>query len=615
MRQLFFFIALVLTQSLLFSQRSLTLVPCMEPFYHGVASGDPLSDRVIIWTRVTPDSSYSGPIVVTWKMATDTGMTQVVNQGSLLTDPSKDYTVKVDVTGLNPASYYYYEFNALGSNSVRGRTKTASSVNADSLRFAVVSCANFEAGFFNTYKVINERNDVDAVLALGDYIYEYETGGYSPNGTAGREWLPANEIVSLSDYRARYSSYHLDTDLMRCHQQYPFILIWDDHESANDSYKNGAENHQSNEGLWSLRKAAAQQAFFEWLPIRESGIPTDPYRIFREIRYGNLLELIMLDTRLHGRDVQAGTSGSTVTDPNRQMLGTDQFSWLSNRLSSSTSQWKILGQQVMMAPLRVFGVAVNGDQWDGYPAERDRVINHIMQNNISDVVVLTGDIHSSWANDVPTSTYNGSNGAGSACVEFVTPSVTSPGLDLGVASSLIQLNNSHMKYIDLSLHGFILLDVNLQRVQADWYYVNTIDQSSSAFTYGTSFKVNHLERFVRTSPAAAVPRAGMTNVVQAPECPRSESVSTAVDEEQKPVILGLYPNPVVEELTLQFFLPVSGKVKFSIFTIDGKQVSAEEIDVNQGVWTWKSNLSHLPSGVYLLQIETPFGNVQRKFVR
>jgi alkaline phosphatase D len=486
--------------------RQVALEPCLQPFYHGVASGDPMSDRVIIWTRVTPDTTHNGgPILVSWKMSTDTSMQNIVASGSTLTDASKDYTVKVDVAGLQPSKFYFYEFIALGKNSVVGRTRTAPSGDADSVRFAVVSCANYEAGFFNVYKVIKNRNDIDAVICLGDYIYEYETGGYAPNANANRTWEPANEILTLTDYRTRYSTYHLDEDLRKLHQQFPFIVVWDDHESANDSWKDGAQNHQPNEGSWAIRKSNAKQAFFEWLPIRQTGPQNDPYQIFRNIQYGDLLELIMLDTRLHGRDQQAGTTGSIVNDPNRQLLGTDQFTWLGNRLSNTNARWKILAQQVMMAPLQVGGTAFNGDQWDGYPAERTRVYNHIIQNNINNVVVITGDIHSSWANDLPLPSYNSSTGAGSVGVEFVTPSVTSPGLNIPGGASVIQLANSHVKFCNLNQKGFILLDVNKNRTQADWFFVSTIDQPSSAFTHARSHYVNNNERFLRNTSSVSLP--------------------------------------------------------------------------------------------------------------
>lgn len=618
MRTLFAIVFLLL-QHISWSQlsnRSVTVNPCMKPFYHGVASGDPLTDRVILWTRVTPDSSYTGPVAVSWRVATDTTMSNIVLNGSLMTDATVDYTVKVDAVGLNPDTWYYYEFSALGFNSVRGRTRTTPAGVTDSLRFAITSCANYEAGFFNVYRVIKERNDIDAVLALGDYIYEYESGGYAPNATANRQWTPVNEITQLTDYRTRYSHYHLDEDLIRLHQQYPFVIIWDDHESANDSWMNGAENHQPNEGSWAQRKAWSKQAFFEWLPVRVTGT-NDPYQIYRTIRFGNLVDLIMLDTRLHGREEQNGTTGSTVTDPNRQLLGTDQFSWLGNRLDSSSCQWKILGQQVMIAPLEIFGVAVNGDQWDGYPAERNRVMDHILNYNVKDVVAITGDIHSSWANDIPTSSYNSSNGAGSAFVEFVTPGVTSPGINLPLGAPAIQAANGHIKYADLSQHGFIIMDVNQQRIQADWYYVSTIDQSSSSYSYGASYYVNHLERFLHSASAIALPRAGLTDNIQAPECPRAVSVfPTGISvSEKSPLVLGLYPNPVSDILSVHFYLPQEENCSIKVYALDGQLVYSENLgQIMKGDNLHTIALPALQQGVYFLSFESQSGTVRLKFV-
>lgn len=597
--------------------RQVALEPCLAPFYHGVASGDPMSDRVIIWTRVTPDSTHTGgPIVVSWRIATDTSMQNIVASGSLLTDATKDYTVKVDVTGLQPAKFYFYEFTALGKNSVVGRTRTAPSGDADSCRFAVVSCANYEAGFFNVYKVIKNRNDIDAVIHLGDYIYEYETGGYAPNATANRTWEPANEIITLTDYRTRYSTYHLDEDLRKLHQQFPFIIVWDDHESANDSWKDGAQNHQSNEGSWSVRKSNSKQAFFEWLPVRQTGPQNDPYQIFRNIQYGDLLELIMLDTRLHGRDEQAGTTGSTVTNPNRQLLGTDQFTWLGNRLSNSSARWKIIAQQVMMAPLQLAGVAVNGDQWDGYPAERTRVYNHIIQNNINNVVVITGDIHSSWANDLPTSSYNSSTGAGSVGVEFVTPSVTSPGLNIPGGSSAVQLANSHIKFCNLNQKGFILLDVNKNRTQADWFFVNTIDQPSGSYTHAQSHYVNNNERFIRNTSTVSFPKAEL-NFMQTNDCPRIVSPApTAIKHLNKPVILGLYPNPVNDYMVLQYFNYNLSFIDIKVFDLSGKMI-AHYNDGNrpEGLFNITIPTFNLSSGTYIVRIETDNGNTFAKFVK
>lgn len=529
-----------------------TLEPCLAPFYHGVASGDPMADKVIIWTRVTPDTISFDPILVSWQMATDTGMTNVVKYGSLITNNLVDYTVKVDVTGLNANTWYYYEFTVNGKKSPRGRTRTTPTTNIDSLRFAVVSCANYEAGFFNAYKVLLNRADFDAVICLGDYIYEYETGGYAPNPTANRQWFPNNEILSLSDYRQRYSTYHLDEDLRKLHQQFPFITIWDDHETANDAWMNGAENHTpSSEGPFAVRKANAKQAYFEWLPIRPQPGAVDPYQIFRTLRYGNLVDFIMLDTRLHAREEQNGTTSAIATSSTRQLLGTDQFTWLGNKLDSSTTKWKILTQQVMFAPLKVFGTAVNGDQWDGYPAERNRVMNYILTKNIPNVVVITGDIHSSWANDIPSPSYNPSTGGGSVGVEFVGPSVTSPGISLPLGAAAIMAANSHIKYADLSQHGFLIVDINNTRTQCDWFYTGTVDISSSSYNHGKSMYVNHLERFLRNTTSISLPRPSVYGIL-APICARIINISSTVAEIETIKILNVFPNPAQKQLVVSF---------------------------------------------------------------
>lgn len=599
-------------------QRSVRLQECLKPFYHGVASGDPLPNNVIIWTRVTPDSTQiDQSIVVTWRVATDTSMTSIVQSGVVLTDSSMDFTVKVDVAGLNPNTFYFYEFQTDTYLSPIGRTKTTPvGAAVDSLRFALVSCANFEAGYFNVYNSLLQRSDFDAVLALGDYIYEYNTGGYAPNPITNRQWSPANEIVSLADYRMRYSTYKLDEDLQHLHQQFPFIIIYDDHEFANDAWMNGAQNHQPTEGLWSSRKAMAQKAFFEWLPIRQTSA-SNPYQIYRSIKYGDLLELIMLDTRIQGRDLQAGTSGATITSTSRQLLGTTQYAWLTNRLDSCTAKWKVLGQQVMMAPLKVFGVAFNGDQWDGYPAERDRVYNHILTNNISNMVVITGDIHSSWANDLPTATYNGSTGGGSAGVEFVTPSVTSPGISIPLGAAAIQAANSHIKYCDLSSHGYVIMDINKNRTQADWFNMATVDNQSGSFSYATSFYVNDLQRHLIPGIAAAVPRSSIF-YTKAPFCPRVLS-STGVTENNtdlKPVILSVYPNPSTDYITIQMNQPVAGKLLFEVYDMSGKLVSSQQVaDAGVGVSKQIVDTQNLTVGTYILNINAGGYKQTIKFVK
>lgn len=572
----------------------------LKPFYHGVASGDPTDNAVIIWTRVTPDSINNNPVNVTWRMATDTGMTNVVASGNTTTDVLKDFTVKVDVIGLNPFTCYYYDFNALGYNSIRGRTKTAPQGNIDSLRFAVVSCSNYEHGYFNVYRKITERNDIEAVIHLGDYIYEYETGGYTAN-VSGRDNVPTNEIITLSDYRLRYSHYRLDEDLMRLHQQQPFITIWDDHESANDSYTDGAENHDTiTEGSWDSRKSNAKKAYFEWMPMREKGAQDSS--IYRKFSYGNLFNLYMLDTRLEGRNEQVGATSSSITDTSRTLLGQAQYNWLVNELKNSSAQWNIIGQQVMMAPLKMAGFTLNPDQWDGYVAERDKLLNQILTNNVTNVVVLTGDIHSSWANDIPLNNYNSSTGANSAGVEFVVTSVTSPGFPISFGTNVIQASNPHMKWIDLTQHGYLILDVNKQRTQGDWYFVDDVTNISNNESLGNAFYVNNNERFLRQ--ASLPSQANGLSCVMAPLNSLLNSVGIEQTDEEL-TLFGVYPNPTSDKIIIQFGVPQKKeKVVVRIIDIFGKEVFNQfSNQFYVGVNYIQIDLTPLESGSYIVVIQ------------
>ncbi|MGB0974107.1 MAG: alkaline phosphatase D family protein [Flavobacteriaceae bacterium] len=290
--------------------------PGLAPFYHGVASGDPTDSAVIIWTRVTTNASSA---VVNWKVATDPSMTDVVKTGAVTTDADIDYTVKIDVTNLNPNTSYYYQFETSGQHSLIGKTRTAPVGNIANVRFGVVSCSNYQNGYFNGYQELANRTDIDAIVHLGDYIYEYETGGYGYDDAIGRGHLPENEIITLSDYRVRYSYYRLDAMLRNLHQQHPFILIWDDHEFSNDANKYGAENHNpATEGDWNVRKHNAYKAYFEWMPVRANTI--EEYRLYRTLSYGNLLDLIMLDTRIEGRDEVVTANAGSLSKTERKAV-------------------------------------------------------------------------------------------------------------------------------------------------------------------------------------------------------------------------------------------------------------------------------------------------------
>jgi len=310
-------------------------------FQHGVASGDPLSDRVILWTRVTPPVAKAS-VTVDYVIAIDPAMSNVLYRGRTKTSVTRDYTVKVDADRLQPGTTYYYRFTAEGADSPVGRTKTLPAGTASHLRMAVVSCSNFAYGYFNAYARIAERADLDLVLHLGDYIYEYGNGIYG----SVRPCVPPTEIVTLSDYRARHAQYKADLDSQAMHRQHPLVAIWDDHETANNAFKDGAENHDAGEGTWPARVAAAMQAYYEWMPVRPVTV-ADLRRNDRSFSYGNLADIFMLEQRLTARSEQLGSNIGSVDgyfiqsdaflDPNRQLLGTPQETRLFSQLRTTSA--------------------------------------------------------------------------------------------------------------------------------------------------------------------------------------------------------------------------------------------------------------------------------------
>ncbi|MFZ5482695.1 MAG: alkaline phosphatase D family protein [Pseudomonadota bacterium] len=334
-------------------------------FRHGVASGDPLADRVILWTRATP--AEAGDYDIDWEIARDAEFKQLAGHGRVRTGPSQDYTVKVDASGLQPGTSYFFRFKHGDRVSPVGQTRTLGVGALAQARFAVMTCSNYPAGYFHVYAEAAKRDDLDAVIHLGDYIYEYEAGGYASEDAEalGRVVEPSHELTTLSDYRRRYAQYHGDPDLQALHAKVPFICVWDDHEIANDSYQDGAENHGADEGAYSERRAAAVQAFHEWLPTRLPD-PANPLKIYRSFDFGDLLSLHMLDTRNIGRDRQLDyadyidpTTGAfnavafeaDMADPNRQLLGAEQTAWLQGQMAASHATWQVLGQQVLMGKM------------------------------------------------------------------------------------------------------------------------------------------------------------------------------------------------------------------------------------------------------------------------
>jgi alkaline phosphatase/alkaline phosphatase D len=487
-------------------------------FRHGVASGDPLPDGILLWTRLTPTDdalpgSGKGPDVqVSWQVATDPDFRTVTAEGMTPTGPGRDHTVKVEVSGLAPATTYWYRFGYTGTWSTVGRTMTAPPVDAvvDRLRLGVVSCANWEAGWFSAYRHLAARGDLHLVVHLGDYLYEYGTGQFDAGGQVVRAVQPAHETLTLADYRIRHGLYKTDPDLQALHAALPWVITWDDHEVANDQWSGGAENHTpGTEGDFAARLAAARQAYFEWMPVRAGANGA----IHRRLRFGQLAELSMLDLRSY-RSRQA--SGTAVDDPTRTITGDAQMSWLKAGLTGSTARWKLVGNPVMMArldlgalpawllgPLRdLLGIPENGavlnpDQWDGYNADRNELVDHLRETRTRDVVFLTGDIHMSWANEVTT---RSTIISGPTAAEFVVPSVTSDNLNdfLGLppnntlstfGASLIRSTNPHVRWTELDGHGYGVLEVTPQHCRMDWYHLTERTSPTSGSTWVAGWSV------------------------------------------------------------------------------------------------------------------------------
>jgi alkaline phosphatase D len=474
-------------------------------FRHGVASGDPLTDAVILWTRVSGGTGER--IGVDWQIATDPELTAVLKSGRFDTGADRDYTVKVDVRGLPPGSTLYYRFKIDGTSSPTGRTRTLPAGTIDSARFAVVCCSNYVAGYFHAYREIATRDDLDAVIHLGDYIYEHGLGGYATEHAEelGRVPQPVHEAITLEDYRLRYAQYKADPDSQALHAAHPLIAVWDDHEIANNAWHDGAENHNEGEGPWPVRRDAAIKAYFEWTPIRGKADGANT-RIFREFRFGQLLSLIMLDTRLYGRDRQPAidprmereAAQRIIDDPQRRMLGEEQSAWLGEALSrAKDTTWQVIGQQILVAAVRSpdleplldpdrpagisrkeldYHVAMSKldlplllDSWEGYPAARERLLAEVGKT-CANPVFLSGDLHTALAaNLVPRGSEE------TLAVEFMAPSVTSPGFGQslplrrpGALSDATLALNPNLAYMETDHRGWLCMTFTASDCTGEW---------------------------------------------------------------------------------------------------------------------------------------------------
>jgi len=459
-------------------------------FQHGVASGDPLTDRVILWTRV--DTNVAA-LPVRWVIADDAAFAQIVNRGEVAALRMYDHTVKVDADGLEPGRTYYYRFEIGRDVSPVGRTRTLPVGSVQRVRFAVASCANYPFGYFNAYARIAARDDLDAVLHVGDYYYEYGPGTYGDGAQFGRVPAPAKELVALADYRIRHAQYKSDPDLQAAHRAHPWITVWDDHETANNSFRDGAENHnpENGEGAWADRKAAAIRAYYEWMPIREPAGSDD--RTYRTFHYGDLVDLIMLDTRLHGRTEQVADrkDAADLANPTHTILGPDQQAWLAEELRASkrrAAAWRVIGQQCMFGQMvGADHVILNTDQWDGYPLSRKAVLDQLAAEQIQDTVIIAGDLHSSWALDIapdPFSPgYDATTGRGSLAVEMVTPAISSPSPFADQPDVIERERRSmaqpHIHWVEFRSRGYLIVDLTPVRTRGEWWLLDDITQRGS----------------------------------------------------------------------------------------------------------------------------------------
>ena len=542
--------------------------PPKADFKYGVASGDPLTDRVILWTHAKIANSTDA-VWLTWQVAADNAFATVVRTGRVQTTEAASFTAKVDVTGLTAGTSYFYRFvDDAGVISTVGTTRTLPAANASSVKLAVFSCTLYSEGFFNAYDAA-AKSDAQYAIHLGDYLYEYGSDpkkfGNTDAVALGRVTVPANDMLSLDDYRTRYALYRSDPMLQALHAKMPWITIWDDHEFANNAYVGGAENHNPlTQGDWTTRKTIAARVYHEWMPIRTPD-SVNLLKIYRSFDFGNLFSLHMLDTRIEGRDQQYDNFGdadggvtryltglATGTDAARKMISATQQSWLMNNISSSTATWQFLGNQDIMARMwfpasvlqayataasnptgvvsaignyltakatrAAYGTAAltptqsallsapkipyNLDSWDGYPSNREAVLQAIKAKN-KKLVTLSGDSHNAWFANLTTL-------AGEQVgVEFAGTSVTAPGFEsVGLGSMASSLDGSalvpqlgaaaigaglglvdDLNYSDTIRRGYLLMTITQDAVKGEYVFVSTVKSATYTAAVGKTVTV------------------------------------------------------------------------------------------------------------------------------
>jgi alkaline phosphatase D len=460
------------------------------PFTLGVASGDPTSDGVVLWTRLAPRPLDGGgmphqPIAVQWRIATDERMTRIVQRGAVLAVPELGHSVHVEVAGLEPSRWYWYQFRVGNEHSAIGRTRTAPSIGStEALRFAFVSCQHYAQGFYYAHKHLADES-LDFAVHLGDYIYEREA-----TSAIGRPHLPDHEITSIEDYRIRYALYKSDPYLQAVHAAFPWIVTWDDHETENDYAGFAPENPADpadNQPDFASRRARAYQVYYEHMPLRAAQLPTGPsLPLYRHLGFGELLSMHVLDTRQYRshRAPATCTLGERVDgycpsalDPSRTIQGAAQQGWLLDGLGRSTARWNVLANQVPFAPndtnadplIRTLG----GEKWDGYPIDRQKVLDLIAARGLTNTVVITGDVHQNFVRNVPPDYVR--LDAAPVATEFVGTSISSGGDRTLTTVFGGNANNPHLRFQD-NHHGYVRCTVTPELWRSDYRVVPTVIQ-------------------------------------------------------------------------------------------------------------------------------------------
>ncbi|CAH6723386.1 hypothetical protein CLIB1444_15S00144 [[Candida] jaroonii] len=487
-------------------------------FVHGVASGDSTNDSVILWTRISPSIETTDDIPVFLSISEDK-LFKNQSTFTVVTNQKVDYTVKVDITGLLPNRDYYYQFFALSGRSSRiGHTKTFPNENdiIEEIKFSVHSCSNYAGGFFTAYAMSAIKESVDFVIHLGDYIYEYENGKYTNGTDIGRTHFPNKELYELDDYRQRYGSYRLDEDLQLSHGDYPWVVVWDDHELADNSWLRGSVNTQGIE--YVNRRNAFLQAYHEWMPIRPQ---ENLSKIWRPFNFGDLADLFMIDTRHYSRDVtdtyDNGDYIASIADrPERTMMGFDQEEWLYTSLNKSNATWKLIGSQTVVNSISFEKIGEiigdpfterNYDSFDGYTANRKRFIDAIVENDLQNVILFSGDFHISWVHEIfsNSSTYNFQSGKGSSIVEFAVTGTSSPTTfpknytieQCYDVSELLVSSNEGVVWNEGWFRGYSEVNVNKDELVVKFYGVDVKNNDREEVllaTFAVDKNTNHVRR-------------------------------------------------------------------------------------------------------------------------